>query len=114
MTQNRNKLIKLFIGNVSNLIVHKILESAINQLELIIKYQKESVNSLKIAKKYGEKINPVNTPLQERDINYIREKIIKRAKAELEKRISLGYENIDLNLIEKEVDKILKEAKISD
>ena len=91
MTQNRNKLIELFIGNVSNFIVHKILESAINKLELITKYQKESVNSLEIAKKYREKINPVDNPLQERDINYIREKIIKRTKAELEKRISLGY-----------------------
>ena len=33
MSQNRNKLIILFIGNVSNAIVHEILEKAINNKE---------------------------------------------------------------------------------
>ena len=34
MSQNRNKLIILFIGNISNAIVHEILEKAINNKEI--------------------------------------------------------------------------------
>ena len=30
MTQNRNKLIDLFIGNIANAVVHKILEQAVD------------------------------------------------------------------------------------
>jgi len=40
MSQNRNKLIILFIGNVSNVIVHEILEKAINNKEITDRYRK--------------------------------------------------------------------------
>lgn len=33
MTQNKNKLLDLFIGNLSNTILHKILENAIGNNE---------------------------------------------------------------------------------
>ena len=58
MTQNRKKLISLLIGNLTNAIVHEILELSINKEELISKYRKELVTSFQIAKKYREKINP--------------------------------------------------------
>ena len=61
MTQNRKKLIDLFIGNISNSIVHKILEKAIDNNEIINKYIKEQNISLEIAKKYRERINPTKT-----------------------------------------------------
>ncbi len=40
MVQNRNKLIDLFIGNISNSIVHKILEKAIDNKEIASKYER--------------------------------------------------------------------------
>jgi hypothetical protein len=112
MVQNRNKLIELFIGNITNSIVHEILEKAIFQDELIRKYDKELLNSLAIAKKYREKINPKNLPLPFREVNYIKNKIINKIKTELLLRISKGYTNIDLNLIEQSTDKYLKETNI--
>ena len=63
MIQNRNKLIELFIGNLSNAVVHKILEKAIEN--------------------------------------------------ELMKRISRGYYNIDLNMIDRVVDTTLMDLNIS-
>ena len=55
MTQNRNKLIDLFIGNISNSVVHEILEKAIDNEEISRRYEKELTTSLEIAKKYREK-----------------------------------------------------------
>ena len=46
-------------------------------------------------------------------ISGIKEKIIKRVKAELSLRIEKGYENIDLDAVKQEIDKSLKEAKIT-
>ena len=112
MAQNRNKLIDLFIGNISNSIVHKILEKAINDKELANRYNKELLSSLKIARRYREKINPVNAPLPDKDIEHIKTKITNKVRAELMLRISKGYENIDLDLVEEFVDKALKETKI--
>lgn len=109
---NRNKLIELLIGNISNVIVHNILEKAIDKEEIADKYRKELIASFEMAKKYREKINPVNSILPDRDINYIRNKIINKVKTELNIRIKKGYENINLNLIEKEVDKVLEELKV--
>lgn len=63
MPQNKNKLIELFIGNISNAIVHNILEKAIDKEEIAEKYRKELITSFEVAKKYREKINPINTPL---------------------------------------------------
>jgi len=112
MTQNRKKLIDLFIGNISNSIVHKILEKAIDNNEIINKYIKEQNISLEIAKKYRERINPTKTILPNKDVDYIKIKIVNKVKAELMLRISKGYKNINLNLIENMVDKVLKDLKI--
>ena len=46
MAQNRNKLIDLFIGNLVNAVLHRILEKAIlDSLEIAVKYKKEIKNS---------------------------------------------------------------------
>lgn len=114
MTQNRNKLIDLFIGNLANAVIHKILEEAIEDEILRKYYNKELLNSIEIAKKYREKINPVNKALQEKDIEYIKSKVINKANSELKLRIAKGYKNISLDLVEGIVDKILTDMKIKD
>lgn len=110
---NRNKLIVLFVSNLSNVIVHRILEKAIDKPEIIIVYEKEVKNSLEIAKRYREKINPINKVLPLHDTKDVREKIINRVKSELNLRIAKGYKNIDLHLVEKFVDDCLKELKVA-
>ena len=57
MGQNRKKLIELFIGNLSNAIIHEILIEAIKDKskELASYYQKEIENAIEISKKYREK-----------------------------------------------------------
>ena len=75
MVQNRKKLIDLFIGNISNSIAHKILEKATDNKDLADKYNKELLNSLNIAKKYRNKINPVNARFPNKDVGYIRNKV---------------------------------------
>ncbi len=112
MVQNRNKIIDLLIGNLSNAIIHTILEKSTNNPELTSRYEKESANSLNIAISYREKINPINTPLPDVDLNYIRDKIINRVKSELNMRISKGYMGINLDSTELEVNNILKKLKI--
>ena len=113
MVQNRNKLIILLVGNISNSIIHTILEQSANKPELTDKYKKESISSFEIAKRYREKMNPFAEPFSLTDIEYIKSKIIGKVTAELKLRISKGYENINLSLVEKEVDKALKVLKIS-
>lgn len=113
MVQNRNKVIELFIGNLANSVMHSIIESAINNEELSERYKKEIATSLDAAKKYREKINPVESSLSSKDIEYIKNKITNKVKAELQIRISKKYENIDLSSIEKFVDKSLKETKVT-
>ena len=46
MTQNRNKFIEIFIGNISNAIVHEILEKSIKQDFLVDKYRKEKFGEI--------------------------------------------------------------------
>jgi len=46
MTQNRNKLIELFIGNISNSIVHEVLERAVIEDFMADKYRKELIVSM--------------------------------------------------------------------
>lgn len=111
MTQNRNKLIDLFMGNIVNSIVHQILERAVND-EMADRYRKELTTSFDIAKKYRDKINPLNRPFPDRDISYIKEQIIRRVRGELLLRISKGYENINLGLVEELVDDSLKELNV--
>jgi len=112
MPQNRKKLIELIIGTLSNAIVHEVLRVASRNKEIAVYYEKEIENAINISEKYRERINPLNKPFLNRDIVYIREKIISRARAELMTRISKGYKNIDLNLIEKFVVKALKNMAI--
>ena len=95
MSQNRNKLIDLLIGNLSNAILHRILEKAIKIEEIAARYKKEIGNSWEIAKASREKINPpFNFP--SKDVLEIKEKLIRRISSELAIRISKGYKNINL------------------
>ena len=109
---NRNKLIELFISNLSNVIIHSILERAIEQPEIVNVYQKEMKNSLDISKAYREKINTLNKTFPEKDIDYIKNKIKRKVQSELLLRISKGYKNINLNLIDEKTNSILEELKI--
>ena len=109
---NRNKLIDTFIGNISNSIAHEILKMAVDDETIRSRYLKELTTSMKTALNYRNKINPVNSKLQDEDVNYIKDKIIKRVRSKLSNRINEGYKNINLGLIEIIADKYLKEAKI--
>jgi len=108
---NRNKLIASFTANLTNAVLHKILEKAIDKSEIAEKYSKEIKNSWEITKEYRKKINPINAPLP--DKQEVKEKIIKKVKAELRLRIKKGYENIDFNLVEGFVEQALKEMLVS-
>jgi len=111
MVQNRNKLIDLFIGNLTNAILHRILEKAIEQEEISAKYKKEMKTSWEIAKDYREKINPPSSfPLK--DISEIKERLVRRVKSELSIRISKGYKNLNIESVESEVENALKEMKV--
>lgn len=112
MAQNRNKLIKLMIGNLANAIVHKILEQAIEDDIHRNHYEKESINSLDVAKRYRLFINPIAEPLPEKDIVEIKSELHKKVYNELNLRISKGYVGIDLSLIDKLIAEELKELEI--
>ena len=113
MVQNRNKLIGLLIGNISNVIVHEILEKAIpSEPEISIKYEKEIRNSFEIAKIYRSKINPITKSLPEKDVQDIKKKIKIIVSNELNLRISKGYKGINLDLIDATIDKKLKELRL--
>jgi|SRR3989338_8893986 len=114
MTQNRNKLIELLIGNLVNSVLHSILEKAINDRGLSKRYAQELLTSFSLAQRYREKINPVHSALPYQDIAYIGTKIIRKVKAELEQRKAKGYENLDISLVEGLVERRLKEMKITD
>lgn len=109
---NKNKLLTLFISNLSNAVMHKILEKAIDIPEISQRYNKEIKNSWEIAKAYREKINPPNKELADKDIEEVKRKTISRVKSELRIRIEKGYENIDLNIIEKVVEESLREMNV--
>ncbi len=113
MVQNRNKLIELFIGNMSNVVIHNILEKAIDDDNIRDHYNKEFKVSFEKAKSYREKINPVNTALPDKDVGYIRDKIIKKVKLDLQLRTSKGYENINFDLAELTVENMLKDMNIT-
>ncbi len=112
MPQNRNQVIDRFVGNLANAVLHQILEHAIDNSEIASKYIKEVKTSWDMAKKYRDKINPEDKPLPEKDSDEIKGKVIRKVKAELLIRISKGYEGIDIALVERFVDKSLKELKI--
>ena len=112
MVHNRNKLIDLFIGNTANVVVHKILEKAIEDEDIGKKYIKEIRNSHDIAKKYRKKINPADNVLNDKKAEEIKNKIIIKVQSEISIRIAKGYKNIDINLIDKITYNTLKEFKI--
>lgn len=107
--QNRNKLVDLFIGNITNYIVHKILEMAIDNLEIINKYKKESGVSFDIAKIYRDKINP-STKLP--DSIDVKKRIIQRVKIKLNERIKEGYKRINLDLVETITSETLEKLRV--
>ena len=110
MVYNRKKMIDLFVGNISNAILHRILEKAVEDEVIRKYYDKEFLNSLEIAKKYREKMNPMHSTLKE--ASQIKEIIIKKVTNELKIRISKGYKNIDLSLVEPTTNNILSELKV--
>ena len=112
MVQNRNKLIDLFIGNVSNAVLHRILEQSVEDENLSRYYGKEVLDSVKIAKKYREKINPVSEMLPRKDSENIRNMVIDRVNNKLKARIEKGYKNINLDSIESDVNKILVDMEV--
>lgn len=109
---NRSKIINLFIGNISNSILHQILETAIDDENIRKHYNKELNISLDIAKRYREKINPVHCCLHSNDVEYIKDRIHHRVTSELRLRISKGYKNINLDLIDETINKFLKETNV--
>lgn len=112
MVQNRNKLINLFIGNISNAVLHRILEQSVEDEDLSRYYEKEVLNSVKIAKKHREKINPATEMLPRKDSENIRNGVIERVNNKLKVRIEEGYKNIDLASVEEVVEKLLSEMNV--
>ncbi|MBI2656756.1 hypothetical protein HYX03_03385 [Candidatus Woesearchaeota archaeon] len=110
MALNRKKLIDLFTGNISNAVLHIILERAVED-EIIRKYyDKEFLNSFEIAKKYREKINPTDRRIPE--AAEMKERVMKKVNNELKTRISKGYKNIDLSIVESAAESILSQLKV--
>lgn len=112
MVQNRNKLIELFIGNISNAIVHEIVGKAIDDDNIRNHYNIELKISVDKARSYREKINPMNKVLPDKDVGYIRDKIVRKVRVELQLRASQGYTNINLDLVEVTVDNMLRNMNI--
>ena len=90
MPENRKKLIKKLIGSISNAIVHEILRKAAENKEISNYYEKEIENAVYRSKEFRREINPPDSRLPEKDVYYIRNKIIKRVKTDLIVRISKG------------------------
>jgi len=91
------------------------LEISLNtreQVELSKHYEKESTNFFEIAKRYREKLNPINNSLPQKDIDHIVQKIENKVRSELNLRISNGYQGIDLNLIHPMILNLLKSLRI--
>ena len=114
MVHNRNKLIKLMIGNLANAIVHKILEKAIEDDIHRNHYNKEFTNSIEIAKKYRLFINPIERPLPEKDVEDIKQQLYQKVYNELNLRISKGYVGINLELINEFIDVYLEVLEINE
>ena len=109
---NKNKLIEAFVSNLANSVIHQILERAIDKCEIAEVYTKEVKNSWEIAKKYREKINPIDRNLPDKDTEEIKRKVISKVRTELKLRIEKGYENIDISLVNELVEKALNELNI--
>jgi len=110
--KNRGQLIEIFVSNLANSIVHQILEKATDEQIYIDGYGKEMRNSRQIAENYRGKINPIDMPLPVKDAEEVRQKLKSKVNAELRLRISGGYKNINLELVEELVSLALKELKV--
>ena len=110
MAYNRKKLIDLFIGNIANAVLHRILEKAVEDDVIRKYYDKEFLNSFEIAKKYREKINPTHKEIPEH--SEIKQAITKKVNSELKIRLSKGYKNIDLSLVKPTTNQIISELKV--
>ncbi|MBI2558495.1 hypothetical protein HYW20_04185 [Candidatus Woesearchaeota archaeon] len=111
MSQNRPDIIKRFIGVASNIITHKVLIKTELEKDLRNYYTKEMERDIDIALKYRNKINPVNRMLPQRDSKEIKENILLKVKAELQKRVDKGYK-VNLSKIDEEIDDFLKEQNV--
>ena len=114
MSQNRNKLLQLLVGNLVNLVVHRVLEESAKEEILRNHYDKESVTSFEVAKKYREKINPIDRELPQRDLEQIKEQVFKRVNKELQMRMNKGYGGIDLDLVMNFLERELKNLEIEE
>ena len=65
-----------------------------------------------VARKYREKINPIDKPLPLKDLNDIKVKIIKKVNIELNLRIKKGYTNLDLKNVEMKTKILLKKLNV--
>ncbi len=109
---NRNRLLAAFISHITNMVVHQILEKAIDSPEIAQSYKNEIKNSLTIAKSYRGRIHPLDNALPSHDNREVRDKIIREVRTKLGRRMAKGYDNIDISLIEDFVDKALKDMKV--
>ena len=108
---NKNKLVRIFIGNVANAVVHEVLENAIEEKSLRSHYGKEMQNSFLLAKRYRGKLNPAGKPLPDKESADIKANIIKKAVHELKIRIKKGYTGIDIDSAGKIAETLLKRLK---
>ncbi|MDD4877735.1 MAG: hypothetical protein PHO02_01715 [Candidatus Nanoarchaeia archaeon] len=106
---NKSKLVRIFIGNIANAVVHEVLENAIEEQSLRSHYGKEMLNSMQLARKYREQLNPIDKTLPE-SVN-IRRQIVKKAEQELKLRIKKGYTGINIDSTSKIAEKLLKKLK---
>jgi hypothetical protein len=111
MPQNRNDLIKRFIGVASNTITHRMLLKSEIDADLREYYNNEASRDKDIALEYRNKINPKVYFLPQKDSEEIKSKIKQRVKLELLKRSEKGYK-IRFELLDEEVISFLNENKI--
>lgn len=112
MKTNKKHNLDLVIGNLSNAVLHKILEKSIKEEYLANKYSKEIFNSLNIAKKYREKLNPKQEKLSDKNRTEIIEKIKKNVSSELRIRINKGYKNLENFDLDFEIISFFQEMRI--
>jgi len=110
VAKNRKRTINTFIGNISNTIVHHILEEAIESKEIKSRYKKERSASYHISERNRKCINPKNAPLKDHD--FIRKRITCKVRSELILKIDKGYSNIDLDRVDEFVDMYLLKLKV--
>lgn len=110
MTQNRNKVLSLMTGSLSNAIVHSILELSCDETALKEKYKKEASDSFQIALKFRNRINPLFRLLPQRSLIEIR--VARRVEAELNNRIKRGYVGVDMTLVRTQIEEYFRELRI--